>query len=204
MPASPGLRYWLDKALFAFSQDEIARGAPALSIWRAPRMNLNVEDNPVKIVKGFTDNLYPNFFMHKPNHIWGSAWFHDPPAIHTLIEDLSSLRRQFLPYFTFGILLGDGVMDHDWTDLHVAGYQLPNSLLVFVLNDRDKACPNVKIGIDLARWFGRGFQSGETKLYNLKGECTARKALESSLFRHTFSALHQGELQIIEIAVQLA
>lgn len=176
--------------------------APALSVWRAPRMNLNVEDDPVKIIKGFTDNLYLNLLMRKPNHIWGSAWFHDLPEIHALIKDLSALRRQFLPYFTSGILLGDGVMDRDWTELHVAGYLLPSKLLLFVLNDRGKTCRSAKIGVDLARWFKIGSQRGEMKVYNLKGECTDRRAFDVSLFKHTFPALNKGELQVVENSLE--
>jgi hypothetical protein len=173
--------------------------APALSVWRAPRMNLNVEDDPVKIIKGFTDNFYLNLFMREPNCIWGSAWFHDLPEIHALIKDLSALRRKFLPYFTTGILLGDGILDNDWTDLHVAGYQLPGSLLLFVLNDQGKTRRKVKIGVDLARWCNLDFHPSEVKLYNLQGECTDCFAVDSSLFRYTFHSISEGELKVIEI-----
>ncbi|MHB1483769.1 MAG: hypothetical protein ACYCYI_03810 [Saccharofermentanales bacterium] len=173
--------------------------APALSVWRAPRMNLNVEDDPAKIIKGFTDNFYINFMMRKSNRIWGSAKFSDYPQIHSLIKNLTNLRRKFLQYFTQGILLGDGVMDKDWTLLHTAGYSLSDRLLLFIVNDRSRTYRKVKVGIDLQHWLGDDFMSVNFKIYNIKGECELSENFNGHLFRYTFDSIKKNELYVIEI-----
>ncbi len=173
---------------------------PALSVWKAPRMNLNVEDNPAKIIKGFTDNFYINFMMRKPNRIWGSARFSDLPLIHQLIKDLSNLRKMFLSYFTDGVLLGDGAMDKDFTALHTAGYLLKDKMLLFVVNDLNKTCKNVKVGIDLNMWFDKKINNYTLKIYDIKGKCISTKLIEGNLLRHTLNSVKINELNIIEIS----
>lgn len=175
--------------------------APALSVWKTPRMNLNVEDDPAKIIKGFTDNFYLNFMMRKPDRIWGSARFSDYPHTHRLIMDLSNLRRRFLPYFTQGLLLGDGIMDKDWTVLHTAGYLLEDKILLFVFNDRKRTYREVKVGIELGQWSDNDIKCGEYSIYNIRGERESTEDISDGFFRHTFASIKVNELFIIEIAM---
>jgi len=173
--------------------------APALSVWKAPRLNLNVETDRIRIIKGFTDNFYLNFMMRKPDKIWGSANFHDYPETSELVKKLSLLRKKFLRYFKEGINLGDGVMADDYTVLHTSAYLLPDSLLFFVLNNTNKVQRSVKLGINIDRWMKCHEYGFEILQYDIDANCVIRKFIESVDWRNQIDIIESGELIIFEI-----
>lgn len=173
--------------------------APALSVWRAPRLNLNVETDQIRMIKGFTDNFYLNFMMRKPDRTWGSAYFNDYPEMSKLIKKLSSLRKKFLSYFKKGIHLGDGAMADDYTTLHTSAYLLSHSLLFFVLNDTPAIQKNITIGIDIDRWMNCIGSQIEILQYDVEGDCAAKTLTKSVKWRHQIDMIQSGELVIFEI-----
>jgi hypothetical protein len=139
--------------LFRSAHRQPDYAAPALSVWRAPRLNFNVEDDPVRILKGFVDNFYLNFLIRRPNGIWGSGEFRDFPALRRLLAQLARLRREHLAFFTEGEVLGEGLVREEIDGLHSAGYRLGNRLLLFVVDERRAREPRkVTLTIDVARW----------------------------------------------------
>jgi hypothetical protein len=66
------------------------------------------------------------------------------------LANAAQLRKQFLPYFTTGTFIGDSVQSAA-ANAFVRAYQLPDRLLVIVLNDREQAA-SVVVRSDLSLW----------------------------------------------------
>ena len=169
--------------------------APALSVWRAPRLNFNVEDDPVRILKGFVDNFYLNFLIRRQNGVWGSGEFRDFPALRKLLGQLARLRRRYLEFFTAGEVLGEGLVREEIDGLHTAGYRHENKLLLFVVDERRSGGPKkVTLTIDVARWVP-GAQSLRCEAFSLTGHRPARTLPRRARLSLTLSGLRPGELR---------
>jgi hypothetical protein len=170
--------------------------APALSVWRAPRLNLNVEDDPVAILKGFAGNFYLNFLIRRKNGIWGSGEFRAFPALRRMLVRLGRLRRRHLDFFTDGENLGEGLVQEDPAGIHTAGYRHQNRLLLFVIDERREGPPRkVTLTIDAARWLsgpGRTLQCAE---FSLTGKRPGRLLARQPRLRLNVGNLGAGELR---------
>ncbi len=124
--------------------------APITSVLSAPRLDCNVERSALVVAKCFADNLYINAMPRRPDTPNGTSLISDQPVLGAALANAAQLRKQFLPYFITGTLIGDSVQSAA-TNGFVRAYQLPDRLLVIVLNDREKAAP-VVVRSDLSLW----------------------------------------------------
>ena len=167
--------------------------APALSVWRAPRLNLNVEADPVRVTKGFVDNFYLNFLVRRRNGIWGSGEFADHPQLCALLTRLSALRRRFLKFFSEGVLLADGLVGEEIDGVHTSAYHHDEKILLFVLDERATGrTRTVGLTADIRRWLPSIRDSVLVQEFSFDGEmssgilrCRARLKLVARGLRPT-------------------
>jgi hypothetical protein len=182
--------------LFRSAHRQPDYAAPALNVWRAPRLNLNVEDDPVGILKGFADNFYLNFLIRRRNGVWGSGEFCDHPALVKLLTRLARLRRRYLKFFTEGEVLGDGLVREEIEGVHTAGYRLNDRLLLFVVDERPSGRPKkITLTIDVGCWVpGLGNKMRCEEFY-LTGKRPTRVIARRPRVRLVLGALTPGELR---------
>ncbi|MDB6127327.1 MAG: hypothetical protein JWM35_1223 [Verrucomicrobia bacterium] len=170
--------------------------APALSVWRAPRLNLNVETDPVRITKGFIDNFYLNFLVRKRNGIWGSGEFSDHPDLCALLRRLAALRRRYQVFFTDGVLLGDGFVREEIEGIHTSAFRHGNQVLLFVLDDRAKGPTKiVKLSADVRRWLPLALDSLRIEKFSITGRANIRNGPRGNGLELTLRDLVPGELR---------
>jgi hypothetical protein len=124
--------------------------APITSVLSAPRLDCNVERSALVVAECFADNLYINAMPRQPDAPNGTALISDRPVLGAALANAAQLRKQFLPYFTTGTFIGDSVQSAA-ANAFVRAYQLPDRLLVIVLNDREQAA-SVVVRSDLSLW----------------------------------------------------
>jgi hypothetical protein len=133
--------------------------AAITNVFSVPRINCNIENSPRIVKMAFAQNLYLNIMPKKPEIANGTAMIRDNPELSEALKTVASLRRKFLRYFTEGIFIGDSILDKpacrfvrnnkkgevggalfdpppmEYPDIFVSGYQLPDRLLMIVLNN---------------------------------------------------------------------
>jgi hypothetical protein len=182
--------------LFRTAHRQHDYAAPALSVWRAPRLNLNVEDDPVAIQKGFADNFYLNFLIRRKNGVWGSGEFRDFPALRQLLARLARLRRRHLKFFTVGENLGEGLVREEPAGIHTAGYRHQNRLLLFVIDERSQGRPrNINLMIEVTRWLSGPGRTLQCEEFSLTAQRLGRVLTRRSRLRLTVANLGAGELR---------
>ncbi len=149
--------------------------APALNVLRFPRLNVNIDDDPLAVKKGFSLGLFLNVMPRKLDQPNATALISEKPAVAAALKEVAVLRRQFLPYFVEGTVLGDSLLSEP-ASAYVVGHQLENRLLCIVLNDKDTT-QEVELESDLAPWLPAA-KEYEVKHYDSKGNL-----LETSLLK---------------------
>lgn len=192
------LEYWeLDGAVLDYTWlwSDYLDAAPILNVLNAPRLNCNIEESPIVVRKAFLDGLYINAMPRKPDQPNATALISEVPALSSALKQVAALRRQFLPYFTEGTLLGDSMLSAQ-PDVFVRGRQLENRLLVCVLNDQG-GDRQFSIQSDLELWLpARGRY--EIRLYDSRGRMTGTRQLSSSKWTGTGN-LATGDMVFFEI-----
>ncbi len=101
----------------------------------APRFNICISDSAWSVKRGFMDNLYINVFPRKAGSVNGSDWIRNWPDLGAALKQCAALRRQFLPYFTQGSLIGNCILTQ-WCDSGVvSAYVLPDRALILIMNE---------------------------------------------------------------------
>lgn len=134
---------------------EYIDAAPLHNVLRSPRLNTIVQDSPVALKKAFADGAYINFLLRKPDGENGSAILGEKPVLSAATREAAARRKQFLPYFTDGLLVGDCVLAHP-ASLFVRGHVRGDaSMLIVVLND-GAAAHRETLELNLALWLKAG------------------------------------------------
>ena len=129
---------------------EYIEAAPILNVLRSPRVNYNIESSPLAVKKGFADGAYLNFLLRKPDGENGSAILGEKPALSPVVKQMAARRKQFLPYFTEGVPVGDCILAES-SPLFVRGHVHNNRAFVVVLNDGDGPRA-VDLSLNLPLW----------------------------------------------------
>lgn len=135
----------------------------------APRLNYNVNDSARVVKTGFMDNVYINVMPRKPDGINGSALIEEKPELSAALQQCARLRRQFLPYFTEGTIIGECILAEEAPGTRVTAYQHDGRLLMILLNleqagSRAFTCdlapwlPAAEHGCQVTRYDGQGRQ----------------------------------------------
>jgi len=176
--------------------DGYTEASPLTNVLRWPRFNCNVTYSPRVVKQGFADNLYLNLLPKKPDQPNGTALISDVPTLAVAMKQVAKLRKQFLPYFTDGTLIGDSVLSEPAQGF-VRGYQLGNKLLVIVLNDQDRP-QTVNLHSDLSLWLP-STNSYRIRNYETEGRLTGTKMGRGRDWRAATAPLRPLDFAFFEI-----
>jgi hypothetical protein len=140
---------------------------PISNVLRTPRLNCLIDDSPLMLKKAFCDGLYLNLIPRKPDMPNMTALISEKPAVSAALKETAHLRKQFLPYFVEGHILGNSVLSEP-ASVFVCGYQLPNKLLIIMLNDKAEPV-EVSLQSSLDVWLPVA-NSYKVKYYNSQGD----------------------------------
>src|SRR5205085_3014695 len=138
------------------------------SVFPSPRVNPNINTSWRDARYCFMDNLYMDVMPRKPGSTNGSAAIGDYPDLKKTLVRCAKLRRQFLPYFVDGTLIGNCILSDECPDAHVCAYVLPGKLLMIVMNEsKDRS---LKLAYDLAPWIKLASGAYQVRSYDEAGE----------------------------------
>lgn len=160
---------------------------PMTNVFRTPRLNCNIDDSPRIVKAAFADNLFLNAFPRRPDQPNGTALIVEKPAMAAALKEVAALRKQFLPYFTNGVFIGDSVLSEP-NPAQIRGYVLDRKMLVIVVNNQPTAQAfTFKSNLELwlpktgnyqVQYYGPGGAAQESSVWR-KGEWTgATKPLQ--------------------------
>jgi hypothetical protein len=176
--------------------DGYTDAGPLVNVLRSPRPNCNVEDSPLVVKQGFSDGLYLNIMPRKPDGANGTALISEQPALSAALREVAALRKQFLPFFVEGTLIGESLLSEP-TSAFVRGHQLGERLLVIVLNEQDKP-QQVTLQSDLDLWLP-SVRHYHVKYYDSGGNLVETSKREGTHWSGTTRLLQSLELAFFEI-----
>ena len=94
-----------------------------------------------------------NVWPSKPDNINGSERIANVPDLSATLKSCAALRKQFLPYFTEGVLIGNCLLTEPKPGVRVSAYVRPGRVLGLVLNQGPEAA--LPLSYDLAPWVAR-------------------------------------------------
>jgi hypothetical protein len=133
---------------------EYVEAAPILNVLRAPRVNCNIERSPMALKKCMAEGAYINFLLRKPDDENGTAILSEKPALSAAVRQVAARRKQFLPYFTSGIPVGDCLLAAP-SSLFVRGHVQGGKALLVIVND-GTAAATADLNLNLSLWLPAG------------------------------------------------
>jgi len=140
---------------------------PYTSVFEAPKLDPIVNRDWEFVKFSFMDNLYMNVMISAPDMPNGSDWIANHPEVGAALKQCAKLRKQFLPYFVDGTLIGDCALTETCAGGHVTSYVLPDRVLTIVLNTGEKRA--LSLAYDLAPWLKSASTSCTEKAYDTNG-----------------------------------
>ena len=167
------------------------------SAFPAPRANLNIEHSPAGVKNAFADNVYMNIFPSKPESINGSAHITDYPEFSAALKQCAKLRKQFLPYFTEGTLIGNCLLSQPCPQAHVSAYVLPDSVLMILINSAAER--KVDFSCDLTPWLASASGKYSVKAYDGNGKLVKSFDIEAPAWKGATDTMDQLDVALFEI-----
>jgi len=167
------------------------------SAFPSPRINSCISSSPLAVKKAFADNLYMNIFPRKAESINGSDYISNYPDLSKALKQCAKLKKQFLPYFTEGDLVGDCLLSKPLAGIHTCAYTLPDRAVMVVINT---SLPNqtAEFDVDLAPWINSATGKYEMRHYNENGELVA-SILVNAACRMKSKSLELNEMALFEM-----
>ena len=168
------------------------------SIFKYPRINMNVTQSGTEAKKMFLDNFYINAFPRIGTDINGNCYLKDIPQLSEALRTCWGIKQKYMPYFTEGRLIGDCISTEFVSGAtKVSAYIYGDNALILVLNTAGGKSGKT-LSVDLDMWMGPHGKyvikpvseklKGARHIYKDKGACS----LETP-------ALEQGEIYIFEV-----
>jgi hypothetical protein len=158
----------------------------------APRRNVNINHSVAESRFAFMDNLFLNVWPSKPDNINGSERIVNVPELSATLKSCAGLRRQFLPYFTEGVLIGNCLLSESRAGVRVSAYVRPGRVLGLVLNQGPEAA--LSLPFNLTPWVPRSRAFRVTE-FDEQGRRVASSDVSAS------GRLQTRKLRSLEIAV---
>jgi hypothetical protein len=152
---------------------------PFTSCFPAPRVNCIVTTSVLNAKRAFADNLCLNLFPRKAESINGSDCLANWPELSAAVKRCAALRKQFLPYFTDGALVGECVLTALAPGAHVSAYVLPDRVLVMVIN-ASAAEQAFTLRGDVRPWLASASGSYRVKTFNEDGKLISTEAMAAA------------------------
>jgi len=162
-----------------------------------PRINVNINRSIPDVVRAFADNLYLNVMPRKPDHINGSDWIETHANLSHTLRQCAQLRRQFLPYFTHGRLVGECVLAEPNPTIHLTAYILEERVLAIAVNTAQQEMHDLQF--DVEPWLKNNTGPSEARLFDQQGRLVTNKQHKSQQFTVATPLLEQWGLCVVEI-----
>ncbi len=143
----------------------------------APRPNVNIHRSVAEARFAFMDNLFLNVWPAKPDNINGSERISAVSSLSETLKTCARLRRQFLPFFTEGVLIGNCLLTEPAPGVRVSAYVLPDRVLAIVLNQGAER--SLKFRYDLEPWIPKSGAVAMTR-YAEDGKAVESRSLRRS------------------------
>jgi len=167
------------------------------STFTAPRLNPNIDISSADAKYCFMDNLYMNVMPRREGSTNGSAYIVEYPELSKALKRCAALRKQFLPYFLNGELVGYCFLAQDCPEAHFNAYILPGRILIIALKEEKAGA--LKMNIDLGPWLKSNSGSYAVKTYSEDGKVVSESVLTGSKGTINSTKLSKNELAIFEI-----
>lgn len=174
--------------------------APLTSVLPTPRVNACVSQSPLSVKKSFADNLYLNIMPRRKESANASDWIRNYPEMSVALKQCAALKKQFLPHFTEGTFIGDGILSEPCPGAHVAAYVRPKQALVVVINEG--APRKLELSCELSPWLGEA-PKRTVKCFNADGRLISEKKISHSLWRGQTPKLRTGEMAVFELSDEM-
>ena len=171
---------------------------PLVSVFQAPRINVNINDSPEAVKQCFADNLYVNVWPLKPDSPNGSDWIANHKGLSLTLKECARLRSQFLAYFTDGTFISNCILTEPCPNAHVSAYVLPNSMLIIVINTG--GADSISPSFDLQPWLSSQSGSYAVKSYGSDGRLVGASATRDGNWRMENHPMKHLEIALFELA----
>ena len=166
------------------------------SVFPAPRINACISSSPYTVKIAFADNLYMNIFPRKAESINGSDYISNYPDFSLALKQCAKLRKQFLPFFTDGTLIGECLLTQSCPAAHITSYVLPDKVLMVMIN-KVGAQP-IGFDLDLEPWLKSASGKYSVKSYDMDGKLVSTVDLASGKWHGETKALQPQEIAMLE------
>lgn len=170
------------------------------SIFPAPRRSCCVTFSPWVAKLAFADSMYLNVFPRKADSVNGSDYISNYPELSKALKQCANLRRQFLPYFTEGTLIGYCLLTQPCPAAHTTAYVLKDRALMVVLNRY--GAQSIGFDCDLEPWIGPSASGYTAKAYDADGRLISTAALLSPVWRGETPVLEPQGMVLYEFTVK--
>jgi len=166
------------------------------SAFPSPRINCCISSSPLAVKKTFADNLYMNIFPRKTESINGSDYIVNYPDLSKALKQCASLKKQFLPYFTEGNLVGNCLLTRPVNGTHVCGYTLPDRAIMVIINTA-LTKQAVEFDVNLAPWVKSKTGKYEMRQYDENGKLISTTTINEA-WHGKSTNLDANEMTVIE------
>ena len=160
----------------------------------APRRNVNINRSVREARFAFMDNHFLNVWPSKADGVNGSERIANVAELSATLKTCSRLRKQFLPYFTDGVLIGNCLLTQPCPGVGMSAYVMPHRVMVIVLNLGAEA--SIAVNYDLAPWLPGGTKFAVTE-FDESGTRTASRDVPAAGALQT-RALRNLEMTVLE------
>jgi len=165
-------------------------------VFRAPRLNVNIDESVKVINYCFADNAFINVMVASPDGINASDLIINHPAVSDALKRAARLRRQFLSYFTEGRLIGECLVTEEPPAAHVSAYVMPGKILMILAKNESNG--SVSLTCDLSYWLGREHGQGLVKIYGAAGDLVATEPYANARWQHSTGMLEANDIRLYE------
>jgi hypothetical protein len=181
---------------YLWNWNDYEDAAPITTVLKNPRLNCNVEGSVVVVAKCFADGMYINVMPRHPDAPNGTALISERPDLSRAVSAAAQWRKQFLPYFVEGTLIGDSVLQAP-SGGFVRAHRLGSKLLVIALNDTAEPS-TIEIRSQLDLWLPRSTRYQLTR-YDERGVQVGSESIDSAAWSTSIPSLGSGKLVFFEI-----
>ena len=182
-----------------FSEEQDYRALT--TVYPGPRLNVNVDSSPKAVKYCFVDNLFVNIMPSKPEGINGSAWIRNFPELSKALRQCAGLRKQFMPYFTDGQLIGDCILSKPCTIARINAYVLGEGAMIIVLNTGSDT-QVIHFTCDFQRWIKSPSGCYEIKSYDDNGKALNVDESSDQKWRASTRRLQPLGMELYEISLK--
>lgn len=160
----------------------------------APRINSCITDSALTVKQCFADNLYLNLSPRRKGSTNASGYIGDSPEMSKALKQCAALRKQFLPFFTEGVLIGECLLAEPCPQAFVCSYVLGDRAMMIMINQGGEQ--NIEFDLDLGLWIaGKSFTA---RSFDANGHPVATEQLPSARWHGKTPALPAQGMVVYE------